>query len=268
MFTITNILIVLLAFLLIVCVIWLVLRQEMTFRYLKRQAEEKRNRFAVFSHRLRTPLTGIKWYAELMASGEHGNLSISQSELLNKMQHSVEGAIEQLNEYLEFAREDFKPLVGGEEAIDVREEVQRIVDSLKQYIEERKHTLHLPVIEGHMLVHMNPLLFHSIVEIIFSNAVFYTPPGDTITVSVTENGGMVCISIADTGVGIPKEDQAHIFDRFYRGRNASTLHTKGMGLGLYFARKVLRRMGGDITFTSAEGKGTTFTVELPSAKRG
>ena len=98
---------------------------------------------------------------------------------------------------------------------------------------------------------------------IVENASKYTPDGGTISVSLRRMGRDAVLEIADTGVGIPKEDLPHVFDRFYRVDKARSRDTGGTGLGLSIVQQIVRLHAGSVTVNSEVGKGTTFTVQLP-----
>ena len=96
---------------------------------------------------------------------------------------------------------------------------------------------------------------------VLDNALKYTPPGGTVTLSVTAYHMFCCIQVSDTGPGIPEEEQAQIFSRFYRG--AAVREQEGLGLGLYLTRRILTSEGGYIRVSSQPGKGSTFSLYLP-----
>ena len=98
---------------------------------------------------------------------------------------------------------------------------------------------------------------------ILENAIKYTPDGGTITVVLSRMGRDAVLEITDTGVGIPKEDLPHVFDRFYRVDKARSRDTGGTGLGLSIVQQIVRLHAGSVTVQSEPGKGTTFTVQLP-----
>ena len=98
---------------------------------------------------------------------------------------------------------------------------------------------------------------------IIENAIKYTPDGGKISVTLHRMGRDAVLEIADTGVGIPQEDVAHVFDRFYRVDKARSRDTGGTGLGLSIVQQSVRLHAGSVTVTSEQGKGTTFTVQLP-----
>jgi signal transduction histidine kinase len=96
-----------------------------------------------------------------------------------------------------------------------------------------------------------------------SNAIKFTPEGGEVRVSVGALNGAVRLEVADTGIGIPVEDQQRLFERFFRASTAADSQIQGTGLGLYIARAIVEAHGGEITFESEAGRGTAFRIELP-----
>lgn len=100
---------------------------------------------------------------------------------------------------------------------------------------------------------------------LLDNALKYTPAeGGAVTLSAVNQGGSVCITVADNGVGIEPHEQPYVFDKFFRADPRQTHGVGGTGLGLYIARELVRRMGGEITLQSVRGEGTSFSVLLPT----
>ncbi|MGQ0507186.1 MAG: sensor histidine kinase, partial [Myxococcaceae bacterium] len=91
----------------------------------------------------------------------------------------------------------------------------------------------------------------------------YSPPDSQVRVVLRSRGPLAVLSVQDSGIGIPLEDQAHLFERYFRGRNASTRSFGGLGLGLYISRDIVERHGGEISVESTPGSGSKFQVSLP-----
>ena len=100
---------------------------------------------------------------------------------------------------------------------------------------------------------------------LISNAIKFTPPGGRIDISLGAENGTVCLEVSDTGIGIPEEERARLFERFFRSQAALERQIQGTGLGLYISKAIVEAHGGRIAARSGRGRGTTFVVELPPA---
>ena len=109
----------------------------------------------------------------------------------------------------------------------------------------------------------DPALLKETLSNLLSNAVKYSPDGGTISISVRKNTEKIAITVKDTGCGIPRKEQEKVFTKFFRAPNAMKIKTDGTGLGLYLVQSLVKLLGGSITFTSEENKGTVFTIVLP-----
>jgi signal transduction histidine kinase len=230
--------------------------------------DEIRSTFvSVAAHELRTPLTALKGYLEMLGDGELGSLTDEQRTSLAIMRRSV-GRLETLSKNLldvtriEAGRIELvlRPnnLPALVEAITV--EYQPHLDSKQQHITlESAPKLPLALCDENRVA--------QILGNLLSNASKYTPEKGEIAVRVApaEEEGFLQISVKDTGVGIPFEDQDKLFERFYRAGNVDLAQTTGAGLGLYITRSLVELQGGCIWFESEPGKGSTFYVTLPIA---
>ncbi len=113
------------------------------------------------------------------------------------------------------------------------------------------------------LLHGDPSRLSQVIDNLVSNAIKFTPTGGHIVVRVAGRGEHVVLSVCDPGMGIPEDEQADLFQRFFRTRGANNAAIQGTGLGLSIVKEIVESHGGTIGFTSREGLGTTFTVELP-----
>jgi signal transduction histidine kinase len=104
---------------------------------------------------------------------------------------------------------------------------------------------------------------HSAFQNLIDNAIKYSRAGGVIAVTAEVSGQMLRVNVADQGIGIPEEQKGHVFERFFRARNAVKAENGGTGLGLFIVKKIIEDHGGNIRFTTRENVGTTFTVELP-----
>ncbi|OGE88049.1 MAG: hypothetical protein A3J07_01790 [Candidatus Doudnabacteria bacterium RIFCSPLOWO2_02_FULL_49_13] len=219
------------------------------------------------SHQLRTPLSGIKWLLELLQKSDTGNLNKKQKDFIEKINSSNERMIALVNDLLEVSRIEQGQTKLYLQATDLTDIVQSMVKEKEKEIKKKKLQVSFTIEqEPFPLVRTEPNKIKQAVNNLISNAIAFTPDGGRIAVNLGRDGEFALVSIADTGVGIPKEQQSQIFNRFFRGTNVLTLETTGTGLGLFISKIFIEASGGRIWFKSEENKGTTFYFTLPVAK--
>jgi len=135
-------------------------------------------------------------------------------------------------------------------------DVAPIASSCKVKVTFKDHPGNLHILSGR-----NALL--NILESVISNAIFYSRGGGSVVIKLDKKIDTFLITVSDTGIGIPEDEQSNIFSKFTRASNAKLVKTDGTGLGLYIAREAVRLLGGKIWFESQQGRGTTFYIELP-----
>jgi heavy metal sensor kinase len=210
------------------------------------------------AHELRSPLTRIRGVAEM---------TLSTGKSMNEYKEMAANTIEECDQLLGMINTmlDISEAEAGAsrlmfEEIDMAGIVQDACE-LYQPAAEGKGVTIISRISGSAVVYGDIRRLRRLVVNLLDNAVKYTPPGGTVTVSVDGHQGQVVVSVDDTGVGISKDDLSHIFRRFYRCDRSRS--EAGFGLGLSLAKALARSHGGDITATSVLGEGSRFTVILP-----
>ena len=217
------------------------------------------------SHQLRTPLSAINWYTEMLLSEDAGPITDTQREYLNEVSHGSRRMVELVNALLNVSRIELGTFAVQPEPTDVVELARDVLNELKPKISEKKLFIEEKFSEHLPKVLVDPKLTRIVFQNLLTNAVKYTPEEGKITVSIAlgEDGKMFTISVSDTGYGIPAEDRPRIFTKLFRASNIREKETDGTGLGLYIVKSIAEHSGGTVTFTSKEGKGTTFTLMLP-----
>jgi signal transduction histidine kinase len=117
-----------------------------------------------------------------------------------------------------------------------------------------------------LIINGDALRLEQVLQNLVQNAIKYSPAGGAVAVQVEQRGQMVCVAVADQGIGIPQDALPNLFRRFYRAKNVEEQHIDGMGIGLHVVKEIVTLHGGEVTVASSEGQGSTFTVCLPLAE--
>lgn len=212
------------------------------------------------SHDLRSPLTAILGYTELME--RVGSLTGQQQEFIRRVQQSVHTITSLINDLLDLGR--------IESGFDARKEIlpfatilESTVDSLKRKAAEKSQNLIVDVAQDLPYVLGNPIRLRQLVTNLLANAIKYTQDNGEICLQASAEAGQIILRIADNGPGIPAADQPHIFDKFYRASNVPEDYP-GIGLGLAIVKSIVENHLGRIWVESTTGVGTVFIVVLPS----
>lgn len=232
----------------------------------EREIDKEKSEFvSLASHQLRTPLTAISWYSEMMLKGDVGQVIPEQRKYLEEISNGNQRMIQLVNTLLDVSRLDLGTFQVALSPTDVVALTHSVVDEQKLKIAEKKIELSETFSTEMPRFSTDPKLLRMVLQNILSNAVEYTPTNGTVRLDVgfDEAKKNITISIADTGYGIPKHQQRNIFTKFFRADNVRDKVSSGTGLGLYIVKSVVERFGGKIWFESEENKGTTFHIVLP-----
>jgi heavy metal sensor kinase len=211
------------------------------------------------SHELRTPLTTIRGEAEVALMGER-----APEEYRRTLQSIIEEA-ERMSAVVEnlltLARADADQVTLRREPVALHETVMTVFEGLEGIARRKGVSLDLEEIEE-LSCEGDALWLQQVVTNLVANAVKFTPSGGRVWIRLTQEKNWACLSVRDTGVGIPPEHLPHIFDRFYRVDAGRSRDSGGTGLGLSIVRRLVELMGGSVTVDSELGRGSTFTVEM------
>lgn len=215
----------------------------------------------IASHELRGPMTVIKGYLTMLEGGSLGTLApkaMSVLPLLIAKADEVNSMIEQM---LEAARLEEGRLGLRQEPGDIVELTELAIESMRPMLADRQLDVDLPKVP--IQAEVDAERFQIVVRNLISNAIKYSASETPISVVVDRNGKTAKVVVIDQGIGIAPSDHEKLFTKFGRIEHESTMHVAGTGLGLWLSREIARLHDGDLTFDSTEGKGSTFTFEVP-----
>ncbi len=228
------------------------------------ELDRKKDEFlSVASHELRTPLTTIKGYAQLIAQALEDLSPDERSSYLSSILSEIERMMGLISELLDVSRIETNRLQIRPQPVEWTAFLERQASAFRVQNPKRGIRFHSTIPQARLLI--DPDRMRQVIDNLISNAIKYSPDASEISVSVELEGDMVQTSIRDQGIGIPKDEISHLFERFHRARNVSSRYYGGLGLGLYIAKAIVEAHRGSITVTSEEGKGSTFTLSLPAS---
>lgn len=219
---------------------------------------------SLVSHQLRTPLTVVRTYGEMLDMGTFGKLPQKQAVPVKKMTDASIRLIELVSDILSISRLEMNAIVARPAITDVNQLISEQIDQLRPILSDKKITISFTPQSLVSSVAIDPELVAQIIHNFLTNSIRYTvnQPA-TIKIMITPTKDNFTISITDNGIGIPENAQEHVFQRFYRANNAENIENHGTGLGLYLVKLLAESCRGRVWFTSVESKGSTFYLELP-----
>jgi PAS domain S-box-containing protein len=238
------------------------------------QLDQAKDEFiSIVSHQLRTPLTAMRLFSEMLIKKQVGPLNDKQYDYIQRIQLSTARMIRLVGDILNVSRIELGRVRVVPEPTDVNDLIKSHIDEIIPLADVRKIKIVFKPEPKLPTVNLDPAIFGQVLHNLLTNAIRYTPEGrGAVEVSFTEQSKGYVLSVKDNGIGIPPEDQPHIFERFYRAENAIAVEGEGTGLGLYLVKLVVDAIGGSAYFESHDGKGTTFYITLPpsgmKAKKG
>jgi PAS domain S-box-containing protein len=227
----------------------------------KKQEEQRKSDFvAMLTHELKTPLTAITSYVQLLIEKFKDDADKFNLQALSRIEAQAKKMTSMAHDFLSVARiEDGK--------IDLRKEILELHPLVKEIAEDTKiltskHTIQLIDCEA-IHIYANRDKIGQVLTNLVSNAIKYSPNGGTITIGCERQPEKVKIFVSDEGMGISKADQKRLFERFYRANNDKIKGVAGFGIGLYLVAEILRQHNSEIMVDSKENEGSTFYFVLP-----
>ena len=243
-------------------------RAEEAMRVAQARAEEankaKADFLAVMSHELRTPLNAISGYVDLLTLGVDGALTEKQRASINRIQANQQHLTSLIEDVLSFIR-----IEAGRIPLDIRKvPVRMVADALEATVrpdlQRKEIAFSCEACDAAVSVQADPEKLRQILLNFVANAIKFTDPNGHIMVGAEQAGTLVRIWVSDTGIGIPSDQIAQVFEPFFQVESGPTRRYPGIGLGLAIARDLARAMGGEVRLESTVGQGSTVSVMLPA----
>lgn len=229
-----------------------------------RKLDESKDEFiSMASHQLRTPLTSIKGYIDMILDGDAGEITAMQRRFLTETFVSSERMVHLINDFLSVSRLQTGKFMIDKRPVNLVKIVKQELESLRVNAEGRELSFDFTSSGKIPTLLLDEAKIRQVIMNFADNALYYSRPGTVIAVTLSIHKGDVVFIVKDTGIGVPKAEQAKLFTKFFRATNARKQRPDGTGVGLYLAKRVVIGHGGSIVFSSTEGRGSTFGFRLP-----
>jgi signal transduction histidine kinase len=220
---------------------------------------------SLVTHELRLPMTVIKGYTDLLASGMTGSLNEQQGQFVDVIKRNLGRMSQLISDLSDINRLESGRAQFEKKPFDLRDVVEDVADALRAQLAGRGQVLVVEVGEGETAVTADPRRTNQILTNLLSNAHKYTPDGGQITIQIRPGADVVTVAVQDNGLGIAVESQPRIFDQFFRSEDPAVREQVGWGLGLTVAKLLTEAQGGEISFETTYGQGSAFAFTVPYA---
>lgn len=233
-----------------------------------RQLDEAKTQFvSVAAHQLRTPLSVSKWTFQMLLSGDFGQLSTEQADVLKRGNEMNEQMIGLVSDLLDVARIESGKFAYVFEPIDVSNFFAEMENLFSQKTKERQISFRIQIPpKGVLYMKGDASRLRMVFQNLLDNAFKFTRPGGVVALQADQKDDMIEFTVTDSGIGIAQDEIPKLFNKFYRAHNAVAMDVRGTGLGLYIVASIIQGHGGKIWVQSQEGKGTTFHFIIPVAQ--
>jgi len=218
---------------------------------------------SVVSHQLRSPLSNLRWAIELLMSGRLGKIEEKQTEYFKILKENSARMGELVSDLLIVSRIETAKLPLKKQEFSLEDLINNLIKEFEPFAKASNVEIKFEPEKNLPKVFSDPSQLRLVIENLLDNAIRYVREKGQVEIKLKKRDKDLYFEIKDTGVGIPREDQKYIFQKFFRSENILRYQTQGSGLGLYISKAIVERSGGKIGFKSEEGKGSTFWFTIP-----
>lgn len=215
------------------------------------------------SHQLRTPLSSINWYAEMLLAGDAGKINSNQKNYLQEIYYGNQRMIELVNSLLNVSRLEMGTFLVEPTKTNILKMADEVIKELTPRSLEKDIKIKKDYDKTLPEINVDPKLMRIIFQNLLSNSIKYTPAKGKVELKINQDAQNLNIAVTDNGMGIPESQKTNIFSKFFRADNVRQTETEGTGLGLYLVKSIIEHSEGKVSFQSIENKETTFFVSLP-----
>ncbi len=221
---------------------------------------------SVVSHQLRTPISNLNWVIELLMSGSLGKIEVKQIEYFKILKENIGRMSELVRDLLIVSRIEAQTLFLKEKRFSLSRMIEELILEFEPIAKKSNIIISFKNQKDLPEVMADPFQIRQVIENLLDNAIRYIKEKGKVKLKLKLEHNNFYFEINDNGVGIPKKDKKHIFQKFFRTDNAMKYQTQGSGLGLYIAKSIINKSKGKMGFKSQEGQGSTFWFTLPIKK--
>jgi len=218
---------------------------------------------SIVSHQLRSPLSNLKWAIELLMSGKLGKIEEKQTEYFKIIKENSNRMTELIKDLLIVSRIETAKLLIKKMEFSLKDLVEELIKEFTPFAKASNVEIKFRAGENLPKIFADQSQIRLVIENLLDNAIRYIKGMGAVEIKIESQEKNIYFEIKDTGVGIPKEEQKYIFQKFFRSENVLRYQTQGSGLGLYISKAIIEKSGGKIGFSSQEGIGSTFWFTLP-----
>jgi signal transduction histidine kinase len=235
-----------------------------SFERIARSSKEKSDFISIMSHRLRAPLSAIKWQMDLLL-GKRAPLDAEKNKIaIAEISKQNEKMIRIVNDLLELIRIEDGTMIFSPSDFSLKDLAEEIIFFQKENAEQNDVSILMTASDSLPNVFADKIKIKGVLFHLLDNAIRYSINGGKATVVIEEIGEKIKCTVSDEGIGISEKESGKIFTKFFRNHNVSQYQTEGSGIGLFVAKAVIEHSGGAMGFDSIEGKGSTFWFILPA----